>query len=68
MLAFPAEYEDVEFTTEQMREPNILIIQEPFFLDEELRKKVTDWVEWANNTDPKNYDPFAGTEETNNDS
>ena len=37
---------------------NIILVQEPFLLDDELREKVTKWVEWANNVDPKEYDPF----------
>ena len=38
---------------------------EPFLLDDELRKKATRWVEWANNADPSEYDPLAQiTEET----
>ena len=60
MLLFPAFYEDVEFTTEQMRRSGIIIVQEPFFVDDELRDKAKRWVEWANNANPKEYDPFAG--------
>ena len=36
--------------------------REPFLLDDELRKKVTKWVEWANNVDPSEYDPFHSKE------
>jgi single-stranded-DNA-specific exonuclease len=28
-------------------------------LCDELKEKVVKWVEWANNADPKEYDPFA---------
>lgn len=60
ILQFPAEYEDVAFTTKMMKEnPNIIIVSEPFLLDDELREKVTRWVEWANQADPGEYDPFA---------
>ena len=38
---------------------NLILVQEPFLLDDELREKVTKWVEWANQADPKEYDPFA---------
>lgn len=37
----------------------IILVREPFLLDDELRKKVTEWVEWANTADPHEYDPFA---------
>ena len=59
MLLYPADYEDVESNTKMMEKPGIIIVNEPFFLDEDLRKKAADWVEWANNADPKEYDPFA---------
>lgn len=41
------------------KSPNLILVCEPFLLDEELRDKVTRWVEWANRADPKEYDPFA---------
>lgn len=31
------------------KNPKIILIREPFLLDDELRKKVVEWVEWANN-------------------
>ena len=37
----------------------LIIVREPFLLDDELKKKVVSWVEWANKADPKEYDPFA---------
>lgn len=59
MLCFPVDYEEVMETTSQMREKGIVIVSEPFFLDEFVRDKATKWVEWANSADPKEYDPFA---------
>lgn len=41
----------------------MIVIREPFLLDNELRKKVIRWVEWANQADPIEYDPFAKKEE-----
>lgn len=38
---------------------NLILVQEPFLLDDELRERVNRWVEWANKVDPKEYDPFA---------
>ena len=58
-MLYPTDYEDVQHTTEIMREKGLIVVCEPFFVDDELRKKVTKWVEWANNADPKEYDPLA---------
>ena len=38
---------------------NLILVQEPFLLDDELREKVMAWVKWANKADPKEYDPLA---------
>ena len=60
LLAFPFDYSDIESTTKIFKENNSLIlVGEPFFLDDELKERVTRWVEWANNADPSEYDPFA---------
>ena len=60
MLSYPVDYEDVLSTAKMMKEnENLIIVREPFLLDDELKAKVTKWVEWANNADPQEYDPFA---------
>jgi hypothetical protein len=59
MLLFPVDYEDVALTTSQIKEKGVIVITEPFFLDDELRDKVINWIEWANSVDQKEYDPFA---------
>lgn len=59
MLLYPVDYEDVVDTTDMMKgESSLIIVQEPFILDDELREKVVRWVEWANNADPKEYEIF----------
>lgn len=59
MLLYPVDYEEIVDNANIMKEnPNLIIVTEPFLLDDELRKKVTKWVEWANKADPKEYDPF----------
>ena len=63
MLMFPVDYEDILGTTNEMRQDGLIIVDEPFLLDEELKTKAIKWVEWANKADPKLYDPFY-TEET----
>ena len=42
--------------------PRLILVQEPFLLDDELKEKVVKWVEWANKADPSEYDPFAKPE------
>lgn len=60
MLAFPVDYEEtVENANVMKGNSSIILVREPFLLDDELREKVTNWVEWANKADPSEYDPFA---------
>ena len=60
MLAYPIDYEEIVDNANMMKSNNSLILVcEPFLLDDELKEKVTKWVEWANNADPKEYDPFV---------
>lgn len=62
MLAFPVDYEEIASNTKIMKERGLILVCEPFLLDDELRKKALRWVEWANNTNPKEYDPFCKNE------
>ena len=60
MLHRPVDYEEIVDNAKIMKEnPSLILVSEPFLLDDELRDKVTKWVEWANQADPKEYDPFA---------
>lgn len=60
MLLYPVDYEEIVDNANIMKEnPNLIIVTEPFLLDDELREKVIKWVECANNADPKEYDPFV---------
>lgn len=60
MLQRPVDYEEIVDNAKIMKEnPSLILVCEPFLLDDELRDKVTKWVEWANQADPKEYDPFA---------
>lgn len=58
MLAFPVDYEEIASNTKIMKERGLILVCEPFLLDDELREKALNWVEWANKADPKKYDPF----------
>lgn len=56
----PLDYEEIVDNANMMKEhPGIILVQEPFLLDDELREKAIRWVEWANKADPAEYDPFA---------
>ena len=56
----PLDYEEIVDNANMMREnPGIILVQEPFLLDDELRKRAIRWIEWANKADPAEYDPFA---------
>lgn len=60
MLLFPVDYEEIKDNADMMKKnPQLILVREPFLLDDELREKVTKWVEWANKADPSEYDPFA---------
>ena len=60
ILAYPIDYEEIVDNANMMKGDNgLVLVCEPFLLDDELREKVIKWVEWANNADPKEYDPFA---------
>ena len=60
MLMSPVDYEEIVGNANIMKNnPSLILVREPFLLDDELREKVTKWVEWANHADLKEYDPFA---------
>ena len=57
MLAYPVDYEEIVDTANMMKgDSGLIIVCEPFLLDDELREKVVRWVEWANQADPKDYE------------
>ena len=57
---YPFDYDEVNMNTEIMEKNNgLMLVGEPFFLDDVLREKAVKWVEWANKADPKDYDFFA---------
>lgn len=59
LLLYPIDYEEIVDNANIMKDnPNLIIVTEPFLLDDELKERVTKWVEWANKADPEEYDPF----------
>ena len=60
MLMYPVDYEEIVDNANLMKEnSSVILVREPFLLDDELREKAIKWVEWANKADPSEYDPFA---------
>ncbi len=56
----PLDYEEIVDNAEWMKgNSRIILVDEPFLLDDELRDKCVKWVEWANKASPEEYDPFA---------
>lgn len=60
MLQVPVDYEEIVDNANIMKNnSDLILVREPFLLDDELKEKVTKWVDWANKADPHEYDPFA---------
>ena len=63
MLFGPVDYSEIVDNANFMRNnPQLILVEEPFLLDDELRKKATKWVEWANKADTSEYDLLAKLE------
>lgn len=63
MLVHPVDYEEIIDNANMMiNNPSLILVQEPFLLNDELKERVTNWVQWANQADPSEYDPFAKKE------
>ena len=60
MLMYPVDYEEIVDNANMMKgDSKIILVREPFLLDDELRDKCVKWVEWANKASTEEYDPFA---------
>ena len=60
LLMFPVDYEEIVDNANIMKKNSkIILVREPFLLDDELREKCVRWVEWANKVDESEYNPFA---------
>lgn len=59
-LIYPTDYQEIVDNADMMKKyKNIIIVGEPFLLDDELREKAIRWVEWANTVDEKEYSMFS---------
>ena len=61
-LLYPVDYDDLVFNTEMMKKDGLILVNEPFLLDDELREKAVRWVEWANKAKPEEYSFFPQVE------
>ncbi len=60
ILCCPVDYEEIVENAKIMKENSaIILVAEPFLLDDELREKAIRWVEWANHAKPEEYDLFV---------
>lgn len=59
MLLYPVDYEEIVDNANMMKDGSgLIIVDEPFLLNDELKNKAVRWVDWANNADPKDYEFF----------
>lgn len=59
-LFHPLDYEEIVDNANIMKEHSgVILVNEPFLLDDELREKAIRWVQWANTAKPEEYNPFA---------
>lgn len=60
MLSFPVDYEEIVDNANLIRgDSGLMLVREPFLLDDELREKCLRWVAWANSVDESKYRFFA---------
>ena len=60
VLACPIDYEEIVDNANLMKDnPGLILVGEPFLLDDELREKCLRWCEWANKVDESEYSFFA---------
>ena len=63
MFVVPIDYTEIVDTANMMKDGDgLIVVNEPFLLDDELRDKAIRWVEWANGVDSKEYELFPGNE------
>ena len=57
MLLHPIDYEEIVDNANIMkRNSSIILVREPFLLDDALKEKVIKWVAWANKAKREDYD------------
>lgn len=56
MLLYPVDYEEIVDNASLMKGGSgLILVREPFLLDDELKEKCVRWVEWANKADESEY-------------
>lgn len=65
MLAYPIDYEEIVDNANIMKENGgLMLVGEPFLLDDELKEKCIRWCDWANKVDEREYRFFPELYET----
>ena len=56
MLSYPVDYDEIVSNANMIRgNSRLILVGEPFLLDDELREKCLRWVAWANSVDESQY-------------
>ena len=59
ILSCPVDYEEIVDNANMIRgNSGLMLVREPFLLDDELREKCLRWVAWANSVDESQYRIF----------
>lgn len=59
MLSDPVDYEEIVNNANMIRgNSGLMLVREPFLLDDKLREKCLRWVAWANSVDETQYRIF----------
>lgn len=59
MLSCPVDYEEIVDNANMIRgNSRLMLVREPFLLDDELRERCLRWVAWANSVDESQYRIF----------
>lgn len=61
LLSCPVDYEEIVSNAKIMKEHSgLIIVREPFLLDDELRDRAIAWCDWANKANPEDYSIWGG--------
>ena len=59
ILLFPVDYKEIVDNANMIRgNSGLMLVREPFLIDDELREKCLRWVAWANSVDESQYRIF----------
>lgn len=56
-------YDEVKSNTDELSNAKIMLVNEPFFTNEEMKERAERWCEWANNCEHREYSFFGNGED-----